>query len=136
VPQRPHAVPEGLAAALERIHHRHVLVDDPVVATDNLALIRRALGEWERDGPGPLASPGVRPSPLAEDLDRLAYHHLLVDDRRAVARTLRTIGSEVRNWSVDLRSPERSLERPADPRELVTGPDAALPLERGLVVDL
>jgi hypothetical protein len=128
----------GLGEQLEAIHYRHLLVDDPVLASRNLARVRRVIAGWERSGVSIERPAGsARLSPLEHDLDALAYRHLMGDDRSRSQANLAAVKAAVVEWSSSLglnRSPgERDLASvPARPEPAA----AALVTDRGLGIDL
>jgi hypothetical protein len=135
----PNLASEGLVEQLEAIRYRHVLVDDPVLATRNLARLRRVVNQWERTGV--VAGSFGRParSPIEQDLDTLAYRRLLVDDKTGAQPGITVVKAAIADWSSALgdagSAGDRSLAvRPAGPG--VPSPPAAPTHERSLGIDL
>lgn len=99
----------GLRDQLEAIRYRHILGAAPAVAARNLGLVRRFLA---RPGPGlsPSSDGVARRSALVDDLDVLAYRHLLGDDAPSVGRKVAAARAVVEAWA------ERPAGRPRDDR--------------------
>ena len=136
----PAPAPEGLAEHLEAIRYRHVLVDDPVLAVRNLARLRRVVSQWERSGvdPGSLGRLGPR-SPIEQDLETLAYRHLMCDDADQAQPGIAVVKAAVAEWSSGLGHAGSEGHRSLALRQ--TGPGLALPTaapahERSLGIDL
>lgn len=130
--------PEGLAEQLEAIRYRHVLVDDPVLAVRNLARLRRVVAQWERTGAvGILPGRSGPRSPIEQDLDTLAYRHLMSDDTAQAQLGVAAVKDAVAEWS----SAPGEAGSGGDRSLATTGPGIATPLlapahERSLGIDL
>ena len=131
------AIPEGLLEQLEAIHSRHVLIDDPVLASRNLARLRRVVTGWERNGIAVDNARRTAPrSALEQDLETLAHRHLLVDPAH-VGDTLAAVKAAVAGWSSGHEPHGSRLEPgrgpiPPRPRMAVVAPAP----DRGLGIDL
>lgn len=132
-----HRAGDGLADRLETIRYRHLLIDDPLLASRNLARARGVVARWERNGitaETPRRVAGR--SGIEEDLGELAYLHLMGDDASHIERSISVIKARVAGWSTGIEA-----QRPGQGRALVagrTGAAVVAPMapERNLGIDL
>jgi len=97
---RAEPMPAGLSDLLDAVHQRHVLVEDPELASRNLAALRRSVNRWDRGGlqPAPSEHPPPR-SRLAKDLETLEVKYLSRVDGADVERTIGQVSAAVADWS-------------------------------------
>jgi hypothetical protein len=127
--------PAGLALddVLETLAYQHLLLDHPLVVTQNLEEIAGAIEAW-RSGAAP---PDLHPEgKLTDTLEQIGYHHLLADDEDGVRRVLGEVARAVGHWN-DL-VPDRTgevLEPSGVPQDDLGLPASLLPDGASLALD-
>lgn len=133
-PARP--ADEGLDELLETLAYQHFLLDDPSAVARNVEMVTEVVAGW-RAGHGQTVSsaPEKDPGGLEDLLDRIGYHHVLVDDQGIATANMDRVAQMVEKCSgLPTRDPRSSsmaddldvlIATMAEPRG-VEGPDLGL----------
>jgi hypothetical protein len=133
----PHRRDDGLADRLETIRYRHLLIDDPLLASRNLSRARGVVARWERNGITVDAPRGVsRRSGIEEDLGELAYQHLLGADASDIRPSLSTIKATVADWSRGIEGRQPGHDQTLAAGRARAGVARTMAPERSLGIDL
>ena len=91
---------EGLEELLETLAYKHFLLDDGATVARNVESVADALSDW-RAGQDRVSSsaPEDDRGGLEDLLDRIGYHHVLVDDKEIATPNLDRVDDMVQRWS-------------------------------------
>lgn len=113
---------EGLDELLETLAYQHLLLKDGSMVTRNVETVAEALAGW-RTGRDRDVSPTAEKDDVGLDdlLDRIGYHHVLVDDKGIATENLDRLTQMVERYP-GLRSENASRGQTADDLDILLGP--------------
>jgi hypothetical protein len=119
-PDKPGPANHELDELLETLAYQHFLVDDRTTALRNIETVTESLADW-RAGQGRPTSSASRydAGGLDDLLDRIGYHHVLVDDKEVARTNLDRVAGVVERCS-GLPAADATSRSPDDLEVLLT----------------